>query len=78
MSEETAEQSQKVVLHMGCGPVRAEKLHQTFRGPDWREVRHDINPDVSPDIAASITDMAAVETGSVGAVWWARRGLGRS
>ena len=25
MSEETAEQSQKVVLHMGCGPVRVSR-----------------------------------------------------
>lgn len=50
----------KTVLHVGCGVHTPDKLHQTFRGPDWREVRLDINPRVAPDIVASITDMDVV------------------
>ena len=57
------------VLHVGCGPARRDKLHARFRGPEWREVRLDINPDVEPDILGSMTDMSAVESGSMDALW---------
>jgi len=40
-----------------------------FRGPDWREIRYDINPADAPDILGSITDMSAVATGSVDALY---------
>ncbi len=59
----------KQVLHVGCGPASAAKLHATFRTPEWRELRLDINPEVQPDVVASMTDMAVVETGSMDAVW---------
>lgn len=55
-----AHTAQKKVLHVGCGVHTPDKLHETFRGPDWLEVRLDINPKVEPDIVASITDMRAV------------------
>ncbi|MCC8193515.1 MAG: class I SAM-dependent methyltransferase [Deltaproteobacteria bacterium] len=54
----------KTVLHVGCGPRAPGKLHETFCGPDWREVRLDINPAVNPDIVASITDMRDVPDAS--------------
>jgi SAM-dependent methyltransferase len=57
------------VLHVGCGPLKAEKLHQTFRRPGWREVRLDIDPAVTPDIVASMTDMSHVPTGAYDAIW---------
>jgi SAM-dependent methyltransferase len=58
------------VLHVGCGAANPDKLPDSFfpRGA-WTEVRLDIDPDVAPDIIASITDMAAVPAGSVDAVW---------
>ncbi len=59
----------KTVLHVGCGFPNPESLHERFRGDDWSEVRLDLNPDVQPDIVASLTEMPAVETGSVDAVW---------
>jgi hypothetical protein len=57
------------VLHVGCGPQAPEKLHERFHGPEWHEVRLDIDPAVRPDIVASIVDMSVVEDESVDAVW---------
>lgn len=57
----------KKVLHVGCGPL--QKLHESFCGDDWREVRLDINPAANPDIVASMTDMRMVETGSFDALY---------
>ena len=59
----------KKVLHVGCGPLAAQKLHESFRGPGWQEVRLDINPAAGPDIVASITDMSAVPDGSFDALY---------
>ncbi|MBP9183284.1 MAG: class I SAM-dependent methyltransferase [Fuscovulum sp.] len=58
------------VLHVGCGTAHPDKLPEAFfpRGA-WKEVRLDIDPDVAPDIVASITDMAVVPDASVDAVW---------
>ena len=47
----------RIVLHVGCGPADSQSLHQSFRGPEWREIRVDLDPDVKPDLVASITDM---------------------
>lgn len=57
------EQSAKKVLHVGCGAPAPGKLHPAFEG--WQEIRLDIDPDVEPDIIATITDMAVVETASM-------------
>lgn len=59
----------KLVLHVGCGPYHPESLHPQFRGPEWREVRLDIDPDVKPDVVASIVDMRPVPDESVDAIW---------
>ncbi len=59
----------KRVLHVGCGPLAGQKLHESFRGPDWQEVRLDINPAAHPDIVASITDMAVVPSASFDALY---------
>lgn len=61
--------SERVVLHVGCGPYNPAKLHRRFHEPGWRELRLDINPKVKPDIIGSMTDMATVATASVDAVW---------
>ena len=59
----------KRVLHVGCGPLAGQKLHETFSWDGWQEVRLDINPGANPDIVASITDMSAVATASFDAVY---------
>lgn len=58
-----------VVLHVGCGTYRPDKLHAQFREPGWRELRLDADPAVEPDIVASMTNMAMIPTGSVHAIW---------
>jgi len=60
----------RTVLHVGCGAPDPRKLPPAFFAPgEWREVRLDIDPAVAPVIEASITDMAAVDSASVDAVW---------
>ena len=58
------------LLHVGCGMPDPRKLPLAFFTPgEWREVRLDLDPGVAPDIIASITDMAMVESASFDAVW---------
>lgn len=59
----------RIVLHVGCGPAHIGHLPPRFRGPDWHELRLDIDPSVEPDIVASITDLSAVRSESVDGVW---------
>jgi predicted SAM-dependent methyltransferase len=59
----------KVVLNVGCGYPLRQKLHPHFHGPEWREVRLDLDPAVRPDIVCSITDMAPVSADAVDAIW---------
>jgi SAM-dependent methyltransferase len=61
--------SSKTVLNVGCGYPLRQKLHRHFHGPEWREIRLDLDPAVQPDIVCSITDMAPVAADSVDAVW---------
>ena len=59
----------KTVLNVGCGYPLRQRLHRHFHGPEWRELRLDLDPAVLPDIVCSITDMSPVATASVDAVW---------
>jgi SAM-dependent methyltransferase len=59
----------RLVLHVGCGPLDHYTLHESFRGPEWHEVRLDIDPGVRPDILASISDMSPVASSSFDAVY---------
>lgn len=61
--------TEKTFLHVGCGRLNPEKLPKFFREPGWREVRFDIDPDVHPDIIGTMTDMSAVESGSMDALY---------
>ncbi len=56
-------------LHVGCGPGRKGPKTPGFDGPDWSEIRLDIDPSVSPDLIGTITDLSAVDTGAVDAVY---------
>ena len=58
------ESARRSVLHVGCGAPNPETLHRAFRGAEWREVRLDIDPSTRPDIIASLTDMAEIESGT--------------
>jgi len=54
-------------LHVGCGRKRADST--PFAGLGWKEIRFDIDPNVEPDLQGTITDMAAVNTASVDALF---------
>ncbi len=56
-------------LHVGSGPRNPKKIPVAYQGPEWREVRLDINPEVSPDILGDIRAMPAVETARFDAVY---------
>lgn len=58
----------KKVLHVGCGSATIRKMTSGFQ-QGWKEVRFDINPNVNPDIVGTITDMVAVPSESVDAVY---------
>jgi SAM-dependent methyltransferase len=59
----------RTVLNVGCGYPLRQKLHPHFHGPEWREIRLDLDPEVQPDIVCSITDMSSVAADSVDAIW---------
>jgi SAM-dependent methyltransferase len=59
----------RIVLHVGCGVPHPLRLHETFRTPDWHELRLDIDPGVEPDIVGSMVEMPNVPSESVHAVW---------
>jgi len=57
------------VLHVGCGPQTLRGMPRFFQDGSWSEIRLDIDPAVKPDVIGSMTDMQAVESGSVQAVF---------
>ena len=59
----------KTFLHVGCGPRYNEAAVPGFEAEQWREVRFDIDPSVEPDVLGSMTNMSAVETESVDAIF---------
>jgi len=59
----------RTFLHVGCGPQRKGHMTPGFEGPDWSEIRLDIDPSVSPDVIGAMTDMSAVKTGSMDALF---------
>lgn len=61
--------SMPTMLHVGCGPKHKDRTTRGFNSPDWQEIRLDIDPQVQPDVTGTMTDMAAVPTGSVDAVF---------
>lgn len=56
----------KTVLHVGCGQ-KTLASNPMFKG--WREVRFDIDPAMKPDIVGTMTDLSAVESGAMDAVY---------
>ncbi|WP_019501976.1 tetratricopeptide repeat protein [Pseudanabaena sp. PCC 6802] len=62
-------EAKKTVLHVGCGPYSTTGLHLAFQSPEWQEIRFDIDPGVQPDIVGTLTDMTAVGSNAVNAIW---------
>lgn len=59
----------KKLLHVGCGSQTIQGIYGFAGDADWAEVRFDIDERVKPDIVGTLTDMTAVESGSVDAVY---------
>lgn len=59
----------RTLLHVGCGPKRKNATTAGFNSDAWQEIRLDIDPSVAPDVTGTMTDMGAVATGSVDAVF---------
>jgi SAM-dependent methyltransferase len=57
------------LLHVGCGRNRKDRTTPGFAGPEWAELRLDIDPGAEPDIVGSMLDLSAVADGSVDAVF---------
>ena len=57
------------VLNIGSGYPLRQKLPPMFQGPEWRELRHDVDAGVNPDILCPLTDLSPVATGSIDAIW---------
>ncbi len=56
-------------IHVGCGPKRKDRTTPGFNTADWQEVRFDIDASVAPDITGTMTDMSAVPTASMDALF---------
>ena len=58
----------RTLLHVGCSSKNKIGL-KGFESADWREIRFDIDPSVYPDIEGTLTDMHAVATASIDAIY---------
>lgn len=58
-----------MVLHVGCGRATLSSLPSVFQSGRWGEIRLDIDPAVSPDVIASVSDMSTVESETAQAVY---------
>jgi SAM-dependent methyltransferase len=61
-------QTMRRLLHVGCSKKNLKNLPLFFHS-GWQELRYDIDPSVKPDLTGSITDMGALQDGSVDAIW---------
>jgi hypothetical protein len=59
----------KSLLHVGCGAARLPQTTAGFNDGSWSEIRVDINGLNEPDIIGSMTDMSAVKSDIVDALF---------
>ena len=59
----------KHLLHVGCGPKHKDRTTRGFNTDAWHEIRLDIDPSVAPDVTGTMTNMAAVSSASVDAIF---------
>jgi SAM-dependent methyltransferase len=57
----------KLLVNLGSGPKGTAWLPAMFA--DWRELRVDADAKAAPDLLADITDLSAIESGSIDAIW---------
>jgi SAM-dependent methyltransferase len=57
----------RLLVNLGSGRRDSTWLPAMFA--DWRELRVDADPKTAPDLLADITDLSAIETGSIDAIW---------
>ena len=57
------------LLHIGCGPKYKDKTTKGFNVDAWQEIRLDIDPSVNPDVIGTMTNMSAVASESVDAIY---------
>ncbi|MCZ8310568.1 MAG: methyltransferase domain-containing protein [Magnetospirillum sp.] len=63
------QQAPKTFVHVGCGQNTKQQTTRTFASDAWRELRFDIDPNARPDLVGTMTDMSAVPTGTVDAIF---------
>jgi hypothetical protein len=56
-------------LHLGCGPRRKNATTRGFNRDEWQELTLDPDPAFKPDHVAKLTDLSAVASGSVDALF---------
>jgi SAM-dependent methyltransferase len=66
-AEEPPQTRRKLLVNLGSGPKRFSRLPAMFS--EWREFRVDLDPGAEPDLVTDMTDLSAIKTGSVDAVW---------
>ena len=59
----------KKLLHVGCGASKISQTTPGFNNGAWSEIRVDINLLNQPDIIGNMTNMSAVTSGSMDAVF---------
>lgn len=59
----------KTFLHVGCGPKTKAQTTKGFNLDAWGECRLDIDKRVAPDVVGSMTDMSAVRSESMDALF---------
>jgi protein O-GlcNAc transferase len=57
----------RLLVNLGSGPKDSAWLPAMFA--DWRELRVDTDATAAPDLLADITDLSAIEAGSIDAIW---------
>lgn len=69
-NEQPPTMNPKTILHVGPGHKKnGAKLPLVFQPPGWHELRLDIDPANEPDVVGTMLDMAAVQSGSVDAIY---------
>ncbi len=58
---------QRLLVNLGSGQEGFGRLPGFFEG--WRQIRVDVDPQMRPDVVASITDLSAIGSETVDAVW---------
>jgi SAM-dependent methyltransferase len=61
--------NKKTLLHVGPSICTIRNTTAGFNDGQWIELRYDIDPSVQPDVIGSMTDMSAVPSNSVDAIF---------